>query len=168
MEQPLDTSSRPESFRGLLLRHRGRTGLIQRDLAARAGVSRGAIQDWEAGVNYPTVERLQAFIRVLLEANGLTAGHEARDARNLWAAAEREAPRMRTPFDEEWFATLLATQAGTQSSLARAGRAQDWGEAPDTAGFVGRREELTLLRGWVLDERSRFVAVLGMGGIGKT
>ena len=61
---------------------------------------------------------------------------------------------MRTPFDEEWFATLLATQAGTQSSLARAGRAQDWGEAPDNAGFVGRREELTLLRGWVLDERA--------------
>src|SRR5438132_8730272 len=61
----METSSAPESFRGLLLRHRGRTGLIQRDLAARAGVSRGAVQDWEAGLNYPTAERLQVLTQVL-------------------------------------------------------------------------------------------------------
>src|SRR4029453_6829144 len=47
-------------------------------------------------------------------------------------------------------------------------RAQDWGEAPDTAEFVGRGEELALLKKWVLEERCRLVAVLGMGGIGKT
>ena len=80
----METSNAPESFRGLLLRHRGRTGLIQRDLAARADVSRGALQDWEAGVNHPAAERLQALIRVLLEAGGLTAGSEASEARNLW------------------------------------------------------------------------------------
>src|SRR5690348_14155964 len=119
MGRPLDTSSEPESFRGLLLRHRGRTGLIQRDVAARAGVSRGAIQDWESGVNYPSAKRLQALIRVLLEADGLTAGQEESEARTLWAAAEREAPRMNTPFDEEWFASLPATRLGTPSSLAR-------------------------------------------------
>src|SRR5918911_67269 len=44
----MDTSHAPESFRGLLLRHRGRTGLIQRDLAARVGVSLRSVQDWEA------------------------------------------------------------------------------------------------------------------------
>jgi hypothetical protein len=49
-----------------------------------------------------------------------------------------------------------------------AGRAQDWGEAPDTVGFVGRAEELALLGRWVLQERCRVVAVLGIGGIGKT
>src|SRR5262249_48270222 len=38
-----------ESFRGLLLRHRGRTGLTQRELATRVGASRRAVQDWEAG-----------------------------------------------------------------------------------------------------------------------
>src|SRR5437870_6113703 len=101
----MDTSSGPESFRGLLLRHRGRTGLIQRDLAARAGVSRGAVQDWEAGLNYPTAERLQALIQVLLEAGSLTVGREVVEARGLWAAAAREAPRMHAAFDEAWFAT---------------------------------------------------------------
>src|SRR2546428_1230598 len=160
----MESSSAPESFRGLLLRHRGRTGLIQRDLAAHAGVSRGTVQDWEAGLNYPTAERLQVLIQVLLEAGGLTVGQEASEARALWAAAEREAPRMHTPFDAAWFATLLAVPAASPSVE----RAQDWGEAPDTLGFVGRADELARLRRWVLDERCRLVAILGMGGIGKT
>ena len=55
----MDTSHAHQLFRGLLLRHRGRTGLIQRDLAARAGVSLRSVQDWESGVNYPTAERLR-------------------------------------------------------------------------------------------------------------
>ena len=81
----MDTSHAPESFRGMLLRHRGRTGLTQRDFAARAGVSHRSVQDWESGVNYPTAEGLQALIRVLFESGGLTAGREAAEARELWA-----------------------------------------------------------------------------------
>ena len=162
-----DTSDPPEWFRSLLLRLRGRTGLIQRDLAERAGVSRGSVQDWEAGVNYPTAERLQAIIRVLLEAGGLTAGREAADARQLWAAAQREAPRMHTLFDEDWFAPLLTRGAPPpETDLVKPG--QDWGQAPDTMGFVGRADELALLGHWVLEERCRLVALVGMGGIGKT
>jgi transcriptional regulator with XRE-family HTH domain len=49
-----------ESFAGLLLRHRGRTGLTQRDLAARLGTTRRAVQDWESGAYCPSAERLQA------------------------------------------------------------------------------------------------------------
>src|SRR5205085_4212304 len=63
-----------EAFRSLVLRNRGRTGLTQRELAARMGSSRRTLQDWESGVNYPTAHRLQALIRVLLEAGGLTVG----------------------------------------------------------------------------------------------
>ncbi len=44
----------------------------------------------------------------------------------------------------------------------------DWGEAVDVSVFYGRAEELTKLETWVLQERCRVVAVLGMGGIGKT
>jgi len=65
-----------ESFHGLLLRHRGRTGLTQRALAERVGVSVRSLQMWEAGVNYPGVQLLQSLIAALYDAGGLTAGRE--------------------------------------------------------------------------------------------
>src|SRR5438132_12396820 len=47
-----------EAFKGLLLSYRGRTGLTQRALAARVGVSVRSIQDWEAGAAYPSAQAL--------------------------------------------------------------------------------------------------------------
>ena len=44
----------------------------------------------------------------------------------------------------------------------------DWGEAPDVEIFYGRQTELTQLQQWLMADRCRLVAVLGMGGIGKT
>ena len=178
---PLTNLSR---FAGLLLRHRGRTGLIQRDMAARAGVSLRSVQDWEAGVTLPTAQRLQALIQVFLDTGGLTERHEEHEARELWMAAERDSPRMHTPFDDSWFTRLLAARASPPPErvtnaletepVAEQGvgpavrRSQDWGDAPDTVRFVGRADELAQLQRWVLEERCRLVALLGMGGIGKT
>jgi transcriptional regulator with XRE-family HTH domain len=179
----MDLSHAAESFRGLVLRHRGRTGLTQRELAARLAVDRTTVQDWETGTKYPTAERLQALVRALLEAGGLTAGRENTEAHELWAAAMRDAPRMRTPFDEEWFAPLLAvrtspsarvpklepiTARAEQLATLKAQSAEDWAEAPDTERFIGRAEELALLQSWLQEERCRLVAVLDFGGIGKT
>ena len=44
----------------------------------------------------------------------------------------------------------------------------DWGDAVDASCFFGRADELTRLEQWVVNERCRLVAVLGIGGIGKT
>ena len=45
---------------------------------------------------------------------------------------------------------------------------QDWGEAVDIPFFYGRKEELATLEKWITIDRCRLVAILGMGGIGKT
>ena len=45
---------------------------------------------------------------------------------------------------------------------------QDWGEAIDISIFFGRTTELAQLKQWIVVESCHLVAILGMGGIGKT
>jgi len=82
----------------------------------------------------------------LLEAGGLTKGREIVEVRELWSAVERESPHMHARFDEAWFTAL----PGARVPPPLVERSRDWGEAPDTMGFVGRHDELTLLRSWLL------------------
>jgi AAA ATPase domain len=43
-----------------------------------------------------------------------------------------------------------------------------WGEAPDVSTFYGRERELQTLTDWVQRDRCRLIAIVGMGGMGKT
>jgi WD40 repeat protein len=45
---------------------------------------------------------------------------------------------------------------------------QDWGEAPDVPNFWGREGELDTLKQWIINDRARLIAIIGMRGIGKT
>ncbi|TME10766.1 MAG: hypothetical protein E6I80_06520 [Chloroflexi bacterium] len=45
---------------------------------------------------------------------------------------------------------------------------QDWGEAMDVSAFYGREQELVELERWIVDDHCRLVALLSMGGLGKT
>lgn len=44
----------------------------------------------------------------------------------------------------------------------------DWGAAMDVSAFYGRELERQQLQQWILADRCRLVAILGMGGMGKT
>ncbi len=44
----------------------------------------------------------------------------------------------------------------------------DWGEAMDISTFYGRELERSQLERWLVRDRCRLVAILGMGGMGKT
>src|SRR6266508_1007174 len=178
-----------ERFSSLLLRCRGRTGLTQRELAARIGVSLRTIQGWESGVIYPSTGRLQALAAALLDAGGLTAGKELPEALQLWDAVALESPRAHAPFQYTWFAGELARRSHASTADApvtaqavpvavsipanappgpASPRVQDWGDAPAVTNFVGRATELGTLRDWLLHDHCRVVALLGMSGIGKT
>ena len=164
-----------EGFPDLTVRHRGRTGLTQRQLAARVGVHQRSIQDWEAGLSHPSVPRLCALIAALLDAGGFIEGLEMAEAQALWSAAQREAPLLKTRFDAAWFADLMiehrravSDEPTRRQRAAGSLRRQHWGEAPDVASFLGRAVEREALRRSVLDEHCRVVAIMGLGGIGKT
>jgi hypothetical protein len=118
---------------------------------------------------------LQALIAVLFGAGGLSVGREAVEARRLWTAAlNGSSSRMRRELGEAWLARVLAQVSpddGSAEEPATAGgetRRQDWGEAPDVVGFVGRAFELDTCRAWPVHDKCHLLVLLGMGGIGKT
>lgn len=45
---------------------------------------------------------------------------------------------------------------------------QDWGEAVNVSAFWGRQPALTTLKQWIIKDRCSLVAILGIGGVGKT
>ena len=45
---------------------------------------------------------------------------------------------------------------------------QDWGSAVSIDHFFGREKEIETLTTWLIEDRCRIVALLGMGGMGKT
>jgi transcriptional regulator with XRE-family HTH domain len=171
--------------RALALRQRA--GLTQRELAARLGVSRKAIEAWEGGHSYPGTERLKQLIALYLERGALAAGREEEEASALWGAVRGAASRRTVSFDQHWFASLrgpsapvappplaivppASAQLGdvpvTVAALPAAWTV--WGEAPDVPMVQSRAKELATLAGWVREERCRLVLVTGEGGIGKT
>ena len=42
------------------------------------------------------------------------------------------------------------------------------GNAPDTSSFFGATQELAILKNWVLQDKCKSIAIVGVGGIGKT
>src|SRR3954451_15240815 len=117
-------------FQQRLLLLRGRAGLSQRELAALTGASERAIQTWEAGVSYPSADRLKTLITLYLQRGIFAPGREHEEVTAFWEAAREEAPRLNVPFDPVWFAAQRVA-ASANGSAAESAATQDWGEAPD-------------------------------------
>lgn len=65
-------------------------------------------------------------------------------------------------------AVSTLTKTISQQVISEINKRQDWGDAPDVAVFYDRRQELEQLEEWIVKDHCRLVAMLGMGGIGKT
>lgn len=64
--------------------------------------------------------------------------------------------------------TKLLRELHTDNSHDYAPQMMDWGEAPDIRQLHGRDEELIHLCQWITADRCHLIAILGLGGIGKT
>lgn len=82
---------------------------------------------------------------------------------HIWGDDERKLHRL-----IDLIRTSLPQLIGDECEMPVAvKKRQDWGEAIVPV-FFGRTDELTTLKQWILQDSCRLVALLGMGGIGKT
>ncbi|MBD0263474.1 MAG: hypothetical protein ICV78_12345 [Tolypothrix sp. Co-bin9] len=76
--------------------------------------------------------------------------------------------------EHRWRKSWQANRAGEtlensiQNLKSKIQNRADWGEAIDVSVFYGRTAELNTLEKWLIEERCRLIAMLGMGGMGKT
>jgi transcriptional regulator with XRE-family HTH domain len=182
-EQRLYRDQRHELGQQLLML-RTRVALTQSALAAELGVHRRSVQNWETGISYPKAEMLQRLIAVFLHHRALTPGQERAEAQALWSQAVQDGPHALPAFDEEWFAGLGTGDWGLETgdwgqeiavtphppSLIPnpQHRLIDWGEVPAVPTLHGREREIATLHQWIMADRCRVVALLGIGGIGKS
>ncbi len=162
----------------LLKRLRIRTGLTQAQLGLLIPISEKMIRNWETDTNLPKASNLKKLVEICLDRLVFIAGLEQEEASNLWNAvkaifdATTRTYNEYPPFDEGWFKSLLRQvipAAGPPATVPPPTILRsDWGEAPGLETFYGRAQELALLNKWLVEDGCRLVALLGMGGIGKT
>ncbi|NJL42660.1 MAG: ATP-binding protein, partial [Pseudanabaena sp. SU_2_4] len=110
--------------------------------------------------NVQTVLRRQVLLRQNT-AESLTISENTLDA------IATESPLAQT---EDAPANITVTN---RTSIATTGSNRDstgkyWGEIIDVSSFYGRSTEFAHLQQWIFADHCRLIAVVGMGGIGKT
>ncbi len=98
------------------------------------------------------------FWKILSQALG-----EPVSKKNFQAALERKWQQNRDALQPRNNPELNSNSTNN-SSLPRS----DWGEKIDVSFFHGRSSEIAQVEQWIQSKNSRLLAILGMGGVGKT
>ncbi len=143
-------------FHEQLRYERERRGWSQADLASKVGSDLKTVNRWESGKSLPRPYFRQIFCELFgknAEELGLVGMH---------------ASRIKTPSPTTHAILPPHRAIETSKSIYHTTSREDWGEAPYVMKFYGRDKELRVLKQWIEDELCRIVAVLGVGGVGKT
>ncbi len=170
---------KPLPFHEQIRYERERRGWSQAYLAEKLGCDTKTVTRWETGqLPRPYFRRLLCeLFGKNAEELGLIRSKTSRHKAASPPSNEISRPSLSSvsapivpevPSSRESTAVLPSQLGETDqlplSSILR----EDWGEAPHLETFYGRTQELSELKQWISDARCRVVAVLGMGGVGKT
>jgi WD40 repeat protein/transcriptional regulator with XRE-family HTH domain len=133
---------------------RERRGWSQADLAEKVGCDTKTVGRWESGVRFPRPYHRQILCELF--------GKNAEDLGLVQEASLLPMPETTQPDQPMHIAIHMSNHAS--SELLQ----EDWGEAPYVAHLYGRNGECNELEQWIGDHRCQMVAILGMGGVGKT
>ena len=150
------------TFGSWLKQRRKQLHLTQRELAQGVGYAEVTLRKVEADELRPSVamaQRLAAALQIPAadQAQFLRFARDEAGATPKLDPAAALAPPPPLPLDYP-----------APFALVTAASKLDWGEAPDISGFQGREQEVDRLCQWLAVDRCRVVAMLGMGGVGKT
>ncbi len=186
---------RDYTFGQAMFKLRTSIGLTQAGLADLLGVSRRAVGEWEAGSNYPKAEHLQHLIALCVQQHVFEPEREEEQIRALWKTAHQRVlldeawlsalltrpsalpatveeagsvAVVRTPPAPAQLSPQAATPVAHSGAEPAAFSRVDWVGALDVSHFTGREVEVAELTQWIVQERCRLIALLGMGGIGKS
>jgi WD40 repeat protein len=140
-----------------VLRHRGQP-LSPIELAVIEGSDAGqTYEQIAAATNYSSSYLSRTFCPQLWQVLSVVLGKDV-SKKNLHSILEQLPQTI-----------AMAMSEPSIAPPSRSGKAKaDWGEAIDVSVFYGRDYELSRLQEWSAQDRCRLMAILGMGGIGKT
>ncbi|HZO72794.1 MAG TPA: NB-ARC domain-containing protein [Ktedonobacteraceae bacterium] len=143
------------------LRHeREIRGWSQRKVADEIGTNVDTVSKWERGINVPDPyfrERLcDLFHKTALELGFI--GDRSGISKESQRLARSRSSGEGHPEDV----------SGAEGMNVSPIRREDWGEAPFVKMLYGRDKELEKMSQWVLADKCSVVALVGIGGIGKT
>ena len=139
-------------------------GWSQADVAKKVGSDVKTVGRWESGLGVPRPYYRQKLYEIFgknAQAMGLLG--QSTHTTNLPFVSTRSA--LPTDDIEILTARVVGIVEEASSSMQRQ---EDWGEAPHSTTVYGRMDERARLLGWIQQDRCRVVAVLGIGGVGKT
>ncbi len=145
-------------------------GIIKKVLESKTGIERQTFWYWENDKVIPKFEKVKQF------AKGLCL-NDTQTEQLLKAAAERHNSRITTTNVQEQQNELTESAQKQEDDLINnvnpetvdnALARQDLSEMPNIPVFYGRDDELATLTQWIVKEKCRLMAILGIGGIGKT